>query len=81
MCIECSGHVGQSDCPVCSEDDNITPINKLERCDVISCTKTNGELSEATVWRDGKEDVVDFEALNIHVHLRRANTMTKCGFQ
>jgi hypothetical protein len=44
MCNECNGHVSQSDCPICSEDESIDfkslPIEELD-----SVNFDNGEFT------------------------------------
>ncbi len=63
MCEECNGHVSQSECPVCSEEGNVTPINELTNDDVLTVNPVNGRVEEVTVWRDGSEEVVDINML------------------
>ena len=66
-CEQCNGFSGRSYCPVCSKEVHITLSNELIIDDVISVTMVRGEVSEATVWLDGKEAVIDVDDLSVEL--------------
>jgi len=64
MCEECNGHASQLDCPVCSDEINVTPDDEITRADVVIVLVTNGRTYGVTAYVDGGERDVDLEDLS-----------------